>query len=235
MKKLVWYQELGFFNNPFSIKPAAFHNELMGLNQIIKEINNKVAGSNIIFISGGYGTGKTTVLKKIINEFKGKKRVIYYNYNQSERSIDYDELLTNVSWWRKLFGIRKKNMIILLDEAQDMNKKDIEQVKKYHEEGFFKSVILVSKKEDMKLTKELEEIIVENKFELGNIDKTDAVKMMRRRIGKLKFISDKNIIKIFNKNTNPRVFLRNCEDVCRYAFENDSKEATEEHIKKVLG
>ena len=165
----------------------------------------------------------------------GKKQVIYYNCNQSEKSIDFDELLTDMNWWRRLFGIRKKNMIILLDEVQDMNKKDIEQVKKYHEEGFFKSVILVSKKEDMELTKELEEIIVENKFELGNIDKTDAVKMIRRRIGKLKFISDKNIIRIFNKNTNPRVFLRNCEDVCRYAFENDSNEATEEHIKEVLG
>ena len=64
MKKLTWYHELGFFDNPFSIKPAAFHNELMGYNQTIKEINKKVEESNIIFISGEYGTGKTTVLKK---------------------------------------------------------------------------------------------------------------------------------------------------------------------------
>lgn len=234
MKKLVWYQELGFFNNPFSIKPAAFHNELMGYNQTIKEINKKVEDSNIIFISGDYGTGKTTVLKKIINEFKGKKRVIYYNCNQSDKSIDFDELLTNVSWWRKLLGMRKKNMIILLDEAQDMNKKDLKQVKAYYDEGFFKSVIFVSKKEDMKLTKELEELTSKNKFKIGNIDKTEAVKIIRKRIGNLKFISDQNIIKIFNKNTNPRVLLKNCEDVCRYAFENGPKEVTEKHIKKVL-
>ena len=86
MKKLTWFHELGFFDNPFSIKPAAFDNELMGYSQVIKEINDKVAGSYIVFISGEYGTGKTTVLKKIINEFKGKKQVIYYNYNQSEKS-----------------------------------------------------------------------------------------------------------------------------------------------------
>ena len=30
MKKLTWFHELGFYSNPFSIKPAAFHNELMG-------------------------------------------------------------------------------------------------------------------------------------------------------------------------------------------------------------
>ena len=235
MKKLTWFHELGFFNNPFSIKPAAFHNELMGYNQTIKQINKKIEDSNIIFISGDYGTGKTTVLKKIINEFKGKKRVIYYNCNQSDKSIDFDELLTNVSWWRKLLGVRKKNMIILLDEAQDMNKKDLEQINAYYDEGFFKSVIFVSKEEDMKLTKELEELTGKNKFRIGNVDKTEAVKIIRKRIGNLKFISDQNIIMIFNKNKNPRSFLKNCEDVCRNAFENGSKKATEGHIKKVLG
>ena len=43
-----------------------------------------------------------------------------------------------------------------------------------------------------------------------------------------------NIIKILNKDTNTRIFLKNCEDVCRYAFENGDKEVTEEHIKKIL-
>ena len=128
-----------------------------------------------------------------------------------------------------MLGMRKKNMIILLDEAQDMIKKDVEQAKNYHDEGFFKSVIFVSKKED--ITKELEDLIGKNKFKLGIIDKTEAVRIVRKRIGNLKFISDQNIIKIFNKNNNPRIFLKNCEDICRYAFENDSKEVTEEHIK----
>ncbi|MCK4521445.1 MAG: AAA family ATPase, partial [Nanoarchaeota archaeon] len=157
MKKTVWYHELGFFNNPFSIKPAALHNEIMGHNQTINEINRKIAELNIIFISGDYGTGKTTVLKKIIDEFKGRKRVffkernvIYYNCNQSDKSIDFDKLLINAgSFFTRLFRIKKKKMIILLDEAQDMNKKDIEQVKKYYNSGFFKSVIFVSKKDNI--------------------------------------------------------------------------------------
>ncbi len=235
MKKLAWYHELGFFNNPFSIKPAAFHNELMGYDTTIKEINKKVAESNIVFISGQYGTGKTTILKKIINEFKGKKRVIYYNCNQSDKSIDYDKLLIGAGgFFRRLLRIRKKDMIILLDEAQDMNKKDIEQVKEYYELGFFKSVILVSKKEDIDLAKELEELVGKNTFKVGDINKTDAVNMVRKRVGKLKFISDQNIINIFNKNKNPRAFLKNCEDVCRYAFEKEDKTVTEEHIKKVV-
>ncbi len=237
MKKLVWYHELGFFNNPFSTKPAAFHNELMGYDQTTEEISEKVAESDIILISGEYGTGKTTVLKRLISEFKGGtfkgKKVIYYNCNQSEKSIDYNRLLINAGGFlRRLFRIRKRNMIILLDEAQDMNRKDAEQVKNYYDEGFFKSVILVSSNENIKLTKELEKSI--NRFKLGNISREEAVEMIRKRIGSLRFISDQNIIKIFNKNTNPRAFLKNSENVCRYAFENGDKEVAEKHIKKVL-
>ena len=232
MKKLTWYHELGFFDNPFSIKPAAFHNQLMGYEQTSKDINKRVAQSNFVMISGEYGTGKTTILKKIIGEFGGRKDVIYYNCNQSENSIDFDGLLANVSWWRRLLGIRKKNMIILLDEAQDMNKKDLQEVKNYYDGGFFKSVIFVSRKEDIKLTEELEDLISKNNFKLGNIDKTEAVRMARKRIGNLKFISDQSIIKIFNKDNNPRAFLTNCVDACRLAFESGSKEVTDEHIQK---
>lgn len=86
--------------------------------------------------------------------------------------------------------------------------------------------------EIIKLTEELEKSI--NKFKLGNISREEAVEMIRKRIGSLRFISDQNIIKIFNKSTNPRAFLKNSENVCRYAFEKGDKEVAEKHIKKVL-
>lgn len=108
----------------------------------------------------------------------------------------------------------------------------MQQVKGYYDEGFFKSVVFVSRKEDLKLAEELEELTSKNNFKLGNIDKAEAVRMVRKRIGNLKFISDQNIIKIFSKDNNTRAFLKNCEDACRYAFESGSKGVTDEHIQK---
>lgn len=231
MKKLTWYHELGFFNNPFSIKPAAFHNELMGYDKTVKDIIEKVNSQGMALIKGSYGTGKTTILKRVIDEFRGQKRVIYYNCNQSERSIDLDRLLTGAGgFFSKLFGMRKKNMILLLDEAQDMNKKDMKQVREYYDGNFFRSVVFVSA-EDIKLTKELEELIGKNVFNTSSIDKKDAVRMVRERIGNLKLISDKAIMSIFKKDENPRAFLRNCEDACRYAFEGGDKSVAEKHIQ----
>jgi AAA+ ATPase superfamily predicted ATPase len=232
MKKLTWFHELGFYNNPFSIKPAAFHNELMGYEKLVEEINDKVNNYSMLLIYGEYGTGKTTILKEVINEFRGQRKVIYYNCNQDETTIDFDKLLINAGgFFSRLFRIRKNNMIMMLDEAQDMNKKDIKKSKEYFDEGYFKSVVFVSKIEDLKHIKEIEELVGDNKFKLGEISKTDAIRLVRKRIGDMEFLQDKIITKIFTKNKNPRNFLKNCEEVCRHAFEEGSTEVTDEHVK----
>jgi len=236
----IWYYELGFINNPFSIKPAAFHNELFGNTSVIDRVIKKLEERKIVFISGEFGSGKTTVLKRIIGEFRGKdfgvKKIIYYNCNQSEASIDYDKLLVNASgFFGRLFGIRKKGMMILLDEMQDMNKQDLEKVKQYYDDGFFRSVVFVAKSDDVKLPKDLAEEIDENKFVLGDMGKKDAVLMIRKRIEDLKFLSDDMILKIFKKDENSRSFLKNCEDVCRVAFESDADAVDKTHVETVLG
>lgn len=231
---------MGFYSNPFSIKPAAFHNELFGNSSTIARVIKKLEERGIVFLSGEFGTGKTTVLKKIISEFGSKdvgiKKIIYYNCNQSEKSIDYDKLLINAGgFFSRLFRIRRKNMMILLDEMQDMNKKDLENVKEYYDNGFFRSIVFVSQSDNIKMPEDIGNEIGDNIFVLGNMTKNDAVKMIRKRIGNLKFLSDDMILKIFDKNKNARNFLKNCEDVVRFAFESEEEEVTKEHIKKVLG
>jgi len=236
----MWYNELGFYSNPFSIKPAAFHNELFGNTSVIARIIKRIEERGIVFVFGDFGTGKTTVLKKIIREFRGgdfgAKRIIYYNCNQSEASIDYDRLLVNAGgFFSRLFGVRRKGMMILIDEMQDMNRQDLERVKKYYDDGFFRSVVFVSKYEDVELPKDLAEEIGENKFVLGDMTKSEAVKMIRERIGSLKFLGDEVILKIFMRDRNSRNFLKNCEDVCRVAFESGANEVGLEHVDRVLG
>jgi hypothetical protein len=239
MNKVIWYHELGFFDNPFSIKPAAFHNELFGNSSAIARIIKRIEERGIVFVSGEFGVGKTSVLKKIIGEFRGRrfggKKVVYYNCDSSEMSIDYDRLLVNAGgFFSRLFGIRQKGMMILLDEAQGMNERDLRMVKRYYDDGFFRSVVFVSKHDDMKLPEELENEINGNKFKIGNMTKNEAVLMIRKRIGNLKFLGDDMILKIFNKERNSRSFLKNCEDVARVAFESGAKVVDEAHVKKVF-
>jgi predicted AAA+ superfamily ATPase len=236
MKKEAWYNHLGFYNNPFSIKPSAFNDELEGDNDNVVEINIKIMKSEFVLIYGPYGSGKTSILKKIINEFKGRKQLIYYNCNQSEAPINYDKLLIKSGGFlRRLFRIRKKNMILLLDEASLLNKRDLNLIKKYHQDKFFKSVVFVSKLEDIRFLKEITSLVGKNTFRINELKKEEAISLIRKRIGYLDFLTDSIIEYIFSKDKNPRMFLKNCEDVARYAFEQKAEQATKAHVQKVLG
>lgn len=232
MKKITWYHKLGFDKNPFSIKPAAFHNNIFGYDKILQDINTKINDSNILFVHGAYGAGKTTILKGIINTFKGKRRVIYYNCNKAEGSINFDRLLFNAGgFFDKLFRIKRKNKILLLDEAQDLNKKDIFNIKAYFENRLFNSVILVSKKTDINLPKDLKKLIgKDNNYNLGILSQDEAITLIRKRIGDLQFLPDSTVLKIFKKNKNPRDFLKNCEEVCRNAFDLGADKVTDKHV-----
>src|SRR3989338_7555729 len=85
-----WYKEIGFFSNPFSIKPLAFHDEVIGYD--IDLVFNKIENGEVLFIEGDYGKGKTTILKKIIRRFGGKRELIYYSCNITDNNIDFDRL-----------------------------------------------------------------------------------------------------------------------------------------------
>ena len=62
----LWYKKLGFHNNPFNIKPGAYDNELVAYN--MPYIYKKIDNGDMVFIEGYYGSGKTTILKNIINK-----------------------------------------------------------------------------------------------------------------------------------------------------------------------
>lgn len=230
----LWFREVGFFNNPFSIKPLAFHSEVYGYD--IQEILTKIKGGEVLFIEGDYGKGKTTVLKKIIREFGGKKELIYYSCNRSESNINLDELLTGKGFFTKLFKIKSNNNILLLDEAQDLTEEDSKGLCDYYRKHF-KSIVLVSLDyKKVKFSNGLRELIKDNIIKLKELSDDDSVRLIRKRIGNSQILSDEIIKKIFSKSDkNPRKFLRNCEEVCRYAVEEGDEIVNEAHIAKVLG
>ncbi|MBL7170073.1 MAG: AAA family ATPase [Candidatus Aenigmarchaeota archaeon] len=232
-----WYNQLGFYNNPLNIKPAAYHDEILGSNGVIDEVLDKVRSGSILFIDGDYGTGKTTILRKIINEFGGKKKVVYYSCNRSENGLDVERLIKGGrGFFGELFGVEPKNMVLLLDEVQDLNKEDCEALHVSFDNKSFKSIVLVSKDfRKVNFGNGLKGLIGKNIIKMKKFNGEEAVDFIRKRIGNLKILSDE-IIKSLNKKAdgNPRKLLKDCEEVCKYAVENFEDEVNGEIVKKVL-
>lgn len=233
MKK-TWYNELGFHDNPFSIKPAAFTNDVFGNDKVIGDVVRNVNNSQIVFVHGPYGTGKTTLLKSLIEVFGGQKKVAYYHAKNADGDLDLDNILIrNRGFFGRLLGLRSKNMILLIDEAEVLTKKDYENILDYFYEGYFKSVVMIAHK-NIRFPSDFEEE-VDATYKLSGVDKTTAIELVRKRVGDINFLSDDIIRDVHDYGNIPRVLLKNLEDVCRHAYNEGAEEVKEDHVREVLG
>jgi hypothetical protein len=232
----VWYKNLGFHSNPFSIKPAAFHDRLFGYNKVIDDISYGILNKKVIVVQGNYGNGKSSILRRLIHDFGGKKQVIYYSCNRIDQRLDVKELLNGrYGFFGRLFDMKPKDMILLLDEAQDLGPKDFEKLYSYYQEGFFKSIVFVGQGIDKELIpKEFEPQLDE--VSVGEVDTSTAVQVVRKRIGDIPLLSDIMIQTLFEKsNKNIRLLLKNCEEACRYAVNYGRETVTNDVIEAIFG
>ncbi len=234
MESELWYEKLGFYHNPFSIKPAAFHSEIIGYD--VEEVFSKIDAGSVVFVRGSMGVGKTTMLKHILGRFGGKGKVIYCTCNSSDKALSFRKLLIGTSFFNRLASSPAKNMMLLVDEAQDIKKQETAQILRFFKKGNFKSVVFFGtdyRKE--KFVPELHSLLRENMKALARLKNEHAVELVRKRIGDLDMISDETILKVYRLSTyNPRKLLENCEDVFKCAADLGAKKITAEHIKKVV-
>lgn len=232
MNEELWYERLGFYENPFSIRPEAFPTDMVGPTEIVQLVNERVDEGTVTLLLGEYGAGKTTSMKKIIGKFRGDKKVIYYSCNRKSGAVDFDKLLYKRSWYNSLFRIKPKDMILLLDEAQYLNSGEQHELIKDYEDGFFKSIVLITHNlNDIILTPELKDLIGSDVYRLRLLSPEEAVELVRDRIGDLEILSDDMIKEIHSFNKNPRRILENCEDVCREAVEQGDDQVMKKHLK----
>ena len=230
--KMVWYEEYDFISNPFTIKPQEGYEDFYGQKEAVKKISKVVNKGGFSLVYGPYGVGKTTVMKGIIDQFRGKRKVVYYNAYTSERRIDYDDILVRGgSWLSTFFGIKSKDMILLLDEAHNLMKADFEDLADYYNEGYFKAVVLVTSWTKHIFPEEIERLIGDNRVELKMFSEADAVKLCQDRLEGVELMDTPLIKKVYKVSTTPRDFMMKCEEACRRAVERGAEKVADEDLE----
>lgn len=239
MKKKVWFKQLGYTENPFTIKPGASNFELEGYSKAIQKLLSGIKKGEIWFVEGAYGIGKTSTLKNIIHKFGGKKRLVYYSANRAESGINFDSLLMGRTMFNKMFKVMPKDMILMLDEAQNMIRTDFEQIEKLMEAGNISSVIFVSDDiRNVKFTPHIKKLLGAHLIQLSSFfGEKQAVSMIKKRMNGEKFLSDDVIKHIYSKSgKNPRNMLENTEDLTKYVIDElEEDKITITHCKEYFG
>ncbi len=188
-----------------------------------------------LFVEGEYGTGKTTILKNIIRRFRGENRIIYYSFNTGDFNLN--ALLDGAnSFFRKVAGLRVKNIIMLLDEVETLKNQEAKQLLNYYRDGTIQSIVFVSHDYDhVKFPSEVETFLNGNILRTVDLSLNEALELVKTRIGSLNILSDNMAAKLFRlANKNPRRFFAYCEDVIKYAVEIGDDEVSDFHVNEIL-
>ncbi len=231
----LWYRKIGFFSNPFSIKPGAFHDAVVGYN--LQEFLDKIEDGKVQYVKADYGTGKTTILKHIIRRFGGGKKVAFATCNIAEGTLDTKKLLTGRTLLNRTFGILPADMILLVDEAQDIAFAEAEEILYFYRNGNIKAVVFFGTDLRQKnLPKGLNSLLKDNIISLARLTPNHAVEIVRKRIGGIKLLPDSIIKRLYDiSGNNPRRLLENCEDLCRFVVSKNALVANETHVKALFG
>jgi energy-coupling factor transporter ATP-binding protein EcfA2 len=234
----LWYRKVGFYANPFSIKPAPFDFKIFGQDKLLDELVYKIPAGTMSFIEGPLGSGKSTLMKHLIHKFKGQGQVIFFSCNRIDNDLNVEDLLAGkYGFWGKLFKNHPKNMIVLLDEAQELTPENTERIKYFFDQGNIKSVVFAGTDyESVKLHDSIKQRIGEDGIlRVNTLSDEEMVSLVRNRIGDINLLSDDMIKKIFEySENNPRRMLQNCDRACRHTMENAEQEFTEEQFGHVF-
>lgn len=228
-----WYHKLGYEENPFTIKPAFFDDEIIGYDKEVDELIKKLSSNKICFLEAEYGKGKSSIIKYLINEFAGKNKIIHISRNRSDRALNYIKLLKSANkGFGKLLGLKAKKTILIVDEVSKINKKDCDQITDLYKNGFIRSILFADiSLEKSNISDDLKKKIGKNIIRLKDLTPKDIVELTYNRLENKELISEDLIKKIFEKSKkNTRLYLGNIERVFKNAFDGDKEQVTAEDL-----
>ncbi len=124
-----WWKALGFKENPLDIKPNP---NVLGLEEEESKIVNSLVSGIPIHVYGEIGTGKTSLAKKISLRLGKKYKIIYLNGEEDPNPDIEKEIKKNYGFFDR---IRKRKIIVLLDESQRFSEDFMRKIKYLFDEG----------------------------------------------------------------------------------------------------
>ncbi len=229
----MWYNELNFESNPLSLDREV---ELISYDDVIDEMLYVIESGNMLFIEAPDGHGKTSLLKIAINKYKGQRKVAYIDCNRLEHLNIENVIMKRYGIFRRLFSKTPKDMIILIDNINNLSKKNCERLKYFFDQNYIKSVVFAGVDYNSTyFTPSLKDRI-NRVIKLPELKNDDAIEIIEDRMGINNNLFPENIIKeiFLISNRNPKLFIQNCEKLAKYAVENYSRVVKQEYVNKVF-
>lgn len=231
VKKMVWFEELGFDENPFDGGLAVSARKSVGLDKPLAELLYYVNAGSIVFVEGASGSGKTALLHKLSQKLG--KRAIYADL--SEKADIRSLIRKKASIIDRLFGNNPKRIVLLLDNAASLSPSAAEVIKYHYDNNNVESVVIAGTSiKAAGLPSSILDRIGDRVLRLAPLAEEEAIAMVKNRIGSSVILEEAAIRKIYRMSgKNGKKFLQLCEEACKAAAASKSQVVTEEEIAAV--
>ncbi len=232
-----WYEELDFDENPLEVNPFEIDVDAIGYEEEIEDLLYFVESGNIVIIDGPSGSGKTLLLSKVVDEYKGKGRIIYIDGNKFNKRLDIsDVLISNQSYVNKVLSKKPKGMILLVDNVESLNKVAYEQIQYYFDQDYLKSVVFATKNiKDVGFPQSILDRAGNRIIKLNAPDESLAADIVWDRLHK-DLLSKDQLEKLFViSDKNMESFFKNTEKVLMYMVDNELQTIDLKTITKIIG
>ncbi len=223
---MIWYEKLGFRENPFSINPKKNHDKLINMDEIIEEIFYRIESSSMLVVEGAPESCKTTVLMIAAKKFGGMKNVAYVDCKILDKNLNITHVLQDkYGLLGRLMNKKPKNMILLLDNVHELSRKNTERIKYYFDQNYIKSIIFTTERySKAKFSDSLRDRIGKRVVKIPQLEEYDAVEIIRKRIGESELLNEELIKKIFKiSEFSAKRFLDNCSKAAEAAAKKGRK------------
>lgn len=220
-----WYEELGFYENPFTTEVLETNFDYIGREKEVDEVMYRIESGNLVVLEGSKGTGKTALMNQIIQRYGGERRILYINSENITDDLDLNSL------------INKNRMILLLDDLEFLSKKSSERIKHLYDEDRIRSIVFATRSyEECRIPESLKQRIGRNVIKLKKPDLDVALSAVKDRLQDEEDMLPKKIVeKIYEKSKDFKHFLWLCDKVCGEVLDRDGKQATKNDVEKALG
>jgi predicted AAA+ superfamily ATPase len=232
-----WFKNYKLKENPLFQSPLKRNDTLRNYSNEKDNFLYLVNSGSILLFLGGKASGKTTILKYLIDNFKGKSKLIYIDLLSHSKKINLLEIIKKrQSLFDRIFNKKPENIILLLDNCQDLTKRQFEQLHYYYDKKILHSVVLTADLfSNLKIPKSLMDRIGKRIFETQVLDREEAVEMIKEKVPEKINLKDYQyeLLYILSDKNNRR-FIHYTDAVFQYISENPETILSSRIINKIV-
>lgn len=211
----MWYRAFGWRENPFSIRPSPV---VVGLAETKEALLSDLLAGSPALLLGPTGAGKTSLLLWLREQIRLTPfRPVYLSLHSPS---DPQEKALLLAIQRGLLQQRirlrfKAGLIILFDEAQELNQTSASLLQEAFDRGFVRSFLLAACAEPP-LPQPLRSRIGPNLYRLESLALPERLALLKHRMdGKNPFTEEALALLAENAGPSPRALLQAAEFVCK--------------------